>query len=67
MKYMTVGEVAKELRVDEKTVRNWIRNGMLVAVRVGRQYRIDRSEYEAFIGRKEKPQDKMIHALAFAR
>ena len=63
---MTVGEVAEKLRVSEKTVRNWIRDGRLVAVRVGRQYRILRSEYEAFVAGKEKPQDPMVRALAFA-
>ncbi len=63
---MTVAEVAKALRVDEKTVRNWIRRGLLVGVRVGRQYRIQRSDYEAFVAGKEKPSDPMVRALAFA-
>jgi excisionase family DNA binding protein len=67
MIYMTVGEVAAKLRVDDSTVRGWIRSGMLVAIRAGRQYRIARDEYEAFIARREGPHEKMIHALAFAR
>ena len=64
---MTVGEVAQLLRVDDKTVRNWIRAGLLPAIRVGRQYRIARAEFDTFIARKEKPTDRMINALAFAR
>lgn len=67
VKYMTVAEVAEELRVDQRTIRNWIRDGRLVAIRVGRQWRIERSEYDRFIERKEHPQDRMINALAFAR
>ena len=66
MVYMTVAEVARQLRVDESTVRIWIRSGMLPAIRVGRQYRIARSDYEYFIARKEKPQDQMVRALAYA-
>ena len=64
--YMTVGEVAELLRVDEKTVRNWIRNGLLPAIRVGRQYRIERTEYESFVSARGKPTDPMVRALAFA-
>lgn len=66
MEYLTVAEVAKKLRVDESTVRIWIRTGKLPAIRVGRQYRVDRAAYEQFIGAKEKPQDNMVRALAFA-
>jgi excisionase family DNA binding protein len=63
---MTVGEVARELRVDGRTVRNWIRAGLLVAVRVGRQYRVERAALDAFVAGKEKPQERMISALAYA-
>jgi excisionase family DNA binding protein len=64
---MTVGEVAKELRVDDRTVRNWIRAGLLVAVRVGRQYRVERAAFDAFVAGKDTPQSNMVRALAFAR
>ena len=50
---LTVGEVAKLLRVGEKTVRRWIIIGDLIAINVGRGYRISRSKYEDFKRRRE--------------
>ena len=38
---LTVEEVAKELRVDPKTVRRWIQRGELIAIDVGREHRAD--------------------------
>jgi excisionase family DNA binding protein len=47
--YLTVAEVATELKVNEQTVRNWIDRGELPAVRVGsRRVRVRRPDLEAF-------------------
>ncbi len=50
---LTVEEVAKELRVDPKTVRRWIQRGELVAIDIGREYRIRRSALDDFIARRQ--------------
>ncbi len=50
---LTVEEVAKELRVDAKTVRRWIQRGELIAIDVGREYRIRRSDLDDFILRRQ--------------
>ena len=50
----TVEEVANRLRVDVKTVRKWIRNGDLVAIDIGREYRIRESSLNDFIRRRER-------------
>jgi len=50
---LTVEDVAKELRVDQKTVRRWIQRGELVAIDIGREYRIRRSALNDFISRRE--------------
>lgn len=50
---LTVEEVARELRVDAKTVRRWIARGELVAIDVGREYRIRRSALDDFISRRQ--------------
>lgn len=43
----SVGEVAERLGLHVRTVRNYIRDGRLKAVRIGKQYRISRADFEA--------------------
>jgi excisionase family DNA binding protein len=56
---LTVREVAKQLRVDDTTVRRWIKNGVLEAItlphRGTRQaYRIRRSTLDALLAPPER-------------
>jgi excisionase family DNA binding protein len=44
--FLTVAEVADLLKLNQQTVRNWIDQGSLPAVRVGRRVRIKRSDLE---------------------
>jgi excisionase family DNA binding protein len=44
--FLTVAEVAEKLKLNQQTVRNWIDQGSLPAVRVGRRVRIKRSDFE---------------------
>lgn len=53
MEYMTAEEIAAKLRVDISTVRRLIRSGKLPSIRVGRQYRIERTAYEQFLKSRE--------------
>jgi excisionase family DNA binding protein len=51
-RFMTVAEVAKELRVSEETVRRWLRSKRLHGVLVGGDragYRIPTDELERFL------------------
>jgi len=43
-------EVAEQLGLHVRTVRGYVRDGRLRAVRVGKQYRITREDLEAFVG-----------------
>lgn len=45
---LTVEEVAKELRVNAKTVRQYIASGELIAFVVGKGYKISREDLENF-------------------
>jgi len=47
--WLSVEDIAKELNVSIETVRNWIRKNKLIAYRVGRDYRIKRTDYEKFL------------------
>ena len=51
---LTVREVARQLRVDDTTVRRWIKNGVLEAITLPHQgtrqaYRIRRATLEALL------------------
>ena len=46
---MTVAEVAEMLKLNQQTVRNWIDQGSLPAVRVGRRVRILRSDFDRLV------------------
>jgi excisionase family DNA binding protein len=52
---LTLGEVAKQLRVDPTTVRRWINNGTLEAVSLPhvdkrKSYRVKTSTLQALLG-----------------
>lgn len=44
--YLTVAEVAQTLKLNQQTVRNWIDQGTLPALRVGRRVRIKKSDFD---------------------
>jgi excisionase family DNA binding protein len=47
---LSVFDVAKRLNLHVKTVRGYVRDGKLKAVRIGKQYRISRADLEEFTG-----------------
>jgi excisionase family DNA binding protein len=47
--FLTVAEVAEVLKLNQQTVRNWIDQGSLPALRVGRRVRIRRSDFERLL------------------
>jgi excisionase family DNA binding protein len=57
-KMLTVEEVAERMRVNEKTVRNWITSGELAAFPIGKRgYRISETDLHHFVeARKRKLQ-----------
>jgi excisionase family DNA binding protein len=51
-KMLSVENVADELGVNPETVRVWIRSGELVALSIGKGYRISRADLDDFIRRR---------------
>jgi excisionase family DNA binding protein len=49
---LTTKEVADELKVSERRVRKWIRDGDLIATDLGRDYRIYRRDLDDFISKR---------------
>ena len=48
-------QVANRLGLHVRTVRNYVRDGRLKAVRIGKQYRIAREDLAALTGREDSP------------
>ncbi len=46
---LTVEQVANIMQVHVETVRVWIRNGDLVAVNIGKEYRVTRKDLNTYI------------------
>lgn len=51
----SVDQVAERLGLHVRTVRSYVRDGRLKAVRIGKQYRIARESLEALTGQPEPP------------
>ncbi|MFL5698135.1 MAG: helix-turn-helix domain-containing protein [Ktedonobacteraceae bacterium] len=49
---LTTKQVAEEMKVNERRVLKWINSGELVAIDLGRDYRIYRSDLNAFIEKR---------------
>src|SRR6185437_10202820 len=47
--YLTVNEIAEHLKLNPQTVRNWIDQGALRAVRIGRRVRVPRAEMDRIL------------------
>jgi excisionase family DNA binding protein len=46
---LTTENVAELLQVDVETVRRYIRKGKLRAIKLGREYRVRRDDFEEFL------------------
>jgi excisionase family DNA binding protein len=47
--FLTVNEIAEHLRLTQQTVRNWIDQGSLPAIRVGRRVRVRRIDFDRLV------------------
>jgi excisionase family DNA binding protein len=57
----TVPELAKRLKVTEKTVRAWIREKEITAIRIGREWRFRDEDVDAFLERHASTAALEIH------
>jgi excisionase family DNA binding protein len=55
--WLTVEEIAQELKMHVDTVRGWIRDGKLKATRFGRDYRVRREDFDKFVEERTTPGD----------
>jgi excisionase family DNA binding protein len=56
---LTVPQVAERFQVTAQTIRNWIDQGVLHAVRVGRAFRIARDDVDALLERAKAESDSV--------
>jgi excisionase family DNA binding protein len=62
--WYSVEQVAERLGLHVRTVRGYIRDGRLTAVRIGKQYRIARADLDAFTGRPAEPVRRHVEVSA---
>ncbi|OLB53649.1 MAG: hypothetical protein AUF64_04010 [Chloroflexi bacterium 13_1_20CM_54_36] len=59
MEWLTLQDIADELKLHIETVREWVRTKRLTAYRVGRDYRVKRADLDKFLEeRRTKPDDE---------
>jgi len=58
LEWLTLQQIADELQLHIETVRDWVRTKRLTAYRVGRDYRVKRTDLDEFLEkRRTKPDD----------
>ena len=57
---LSVFDIASRLNLHVKTVRSYVRDGRLKAIRIGKSYRILRSDLEAFTGHPLPPSEREV-------
>ncbi len=60
--FLTVADVAEMLKLNQQTVRNWIDQGSLPAVKVGRRVRIKRSDLDQLVEQGYRAAGSPAHA-----
>jgi len=60
-KNLTVDQVAEELQLTPQTIRNWIKNGLLPAVKVRHVYRVKREDIDAMLAREQSSRPLGAH------
>ena len=54
---LTAEEVARSMKVNVRTVRNWVQSGELVVTWIGkREYRISKADLRAFVQKRKGTQ-----------
>jgi len=53
--FLSIREVAKRLRVSERTIRRWIGRGYLEVIKIGRTVRIDEVKLDDLVRNSGKP------------
>lgn len=49
--FLTVAEIAARVKLNQQTVRNWIDNGRLPALHIGRRVRIRHQDFDELLAR----------------
>ena len=57
-RFLKPEDIARELDVKVETVQGWCRTKKLPAYKIGGEYRIERSDYEAFLAQRRTIEGK---------
>ena len=54
MKFYTIEQIAECVAASDRTVRRWIKNGLLVAHRINGLVRISEADFQAFLAARRE-------------
>ena len=57
---LTTKDVAEQLNVSEKTVRNWIDEGLLEGFKLGKNYRIEPEAVQEFLNKSKIKKEEVM-------
>jgi len=58
LEWLTLQQIADELKLHIETVREWVRTKRLIAYRVGRDYRVKRADLDRFLEERRTTPDE---------
>ena len=62
MRILTVNEAAERLSVKPKTIREWLKTGVLTGAKIGSRWRIREEDIDAFLVLRKRYKDYLIEA-----
>jgi excisionase family DNA binding protein len=65
--FFTIAEMADELRVSKPTLMQYVHSGKLPTVMIGKQYRIARYDFDAFLAKQRKTAQMVDEIKQFGR
>jgi excisionase family DNA binding protein len=62
---LTPTDVAKRLQMNERTVTQWLRKGLLRGFKIGKEWRVSENDLEAFVeASANKPSNSLPRSVA---
>ncbi len=62
-KLLTLHEVAEILKIHYQTVRTYIQEGQITAIKIGRNWRVKPEDLEEFVSKQARPTEQPVEEV----